>query len=455
MLVSAIVILLAVLAIWGDAEKAGAQTDTTGVETESTARGSNAGNVESVTTVETPSTGVDELGLLSGSSGAVPPDLAGSGATGTSGASGDAGTSGAGAATVSTVDAGVEPVTTTPSSSSAAEPDAAQESNDRLLNLAIIGLLVLAALIAIATILFWRSTSPISPEGTDADAPEAGVVPPVARPANGEPDGATQATRMRVTAAQARAATPPAPAPPVAVPYQAPVAAVPRPVGGQPGVPAPGSFVVPGPGAVSTPAPSAPAAPAPSAAAPIPPVSTPPVVSAPGGAVGLSSAALFAASAPGVAPAASSFTVPPPSALPAPAERPFAKPQPSSAESAKPGATDAAPSTAVAPTPPAPQAFAAPAVAAPVPVKPIDPESLLEGGDPPVVVRRTQKGSKAKAMGPWGEGARIGQQPTDFPGIPADPDAPSFSRGVRIVPAPDPIPTESDEPVEGDDDGNS
>ena len=53
---------------------------------------------------------------------------------------------------------------------SAPTPDDAAQGDEKLLNLIIIGLLVLAAVIAVATLLFWKSTAPEDDEGSDADA---------------------------------------------------------------------------------------------------------------------------------------------------------------------------------------------------------------------------------------------------------------------------------------------
>lgn len=454
---------------------------------------------------------------------------------------GDAGTSGAsGAATTATTTATTvasqterttaEPQTEQPVDGE--EPvDEEQRNNDRMLNLAIIGLLVVAALIAIATILFWRSTAPEPPavsedDGTDdedwfeaggTDAAGRGSTAPGSedsRSGGGESEPAAdfpgaasvplaRSPRRRVTSSESVAPVRPV-APPLDPSIPAEVAGPVLPaaaIGGAAaaglaaggsaaaeasrravdGPPAPGSYIVPSPDELaaaglakhdSAAEPTATASdstalsptPAPSATAGLGDGSSgsegaEPVRSAAdhgaeandqtqptedGLDIGPEAVAASIAEGGGWAPVPGSFRVPPPSALPTPPERPFANVDSTSA-GVSGDAVVAVPIAAAVPGPTPTAEPAAPEVdEAEIS---IIAASLLESAELPAVVRRGPR----KTTGPWGEGARIGQQPSEFPGLPIDPDEPSFSRGVRIVPAPtDPAANAGEEAAEGD-----
>jgi hypothetical protein len=452
---------------------------------------------------------------------------------------GDAGTSGAsGAATTATTTATTvasqterttaEPQTEQPVDGE--EPvDEEQRNNDRMLNLAIIGLLVVAALIAIATILFWRSTAPEPPavseeDGADdedwfeaggTDAAGRGSTSPGSedsRSSGGESEPAAdfpgaasvplaRSPRRRVTSSESVAPVRPV-APPLDPSIPAEVAGPVLPAtamggaaaaglaaGGSAaaeatrravdGPPAPGSYIVPSPdelaaaGLARRDSAAEPTANASDSAAPTRAPSTTPAPGdgssgsegaepAPPAAVdgaeandqtqptedgldiGPEAVAASIAEGEDWAPVPGSFRVPPPSALPTPPERPFANVDSTSA-GVSGDAVVAVPIAAAVPGPTPTAEPAAPEVdEAEIS---IIAASLLESAELPAVVRRGPR----KTTGPWGEGARIGQQPSEFPGLPIDPDEPSFSRGVRIVPAPTaPAAAADEEAAEGD-----
>ena len=489
------------------------------------------------------STSTTSRGSGGGSAGAV----SGASATTVADASGAGGTEAA-VTTVPTTTAATtdgtaaEPQTQQPEDAADVAVDETQQNNDRMLNLAIIGLLVVAALIAIATILFWRSTAPESerddPEegeheasnddrvDLDSDGWAEGAADPSAEvdaspvdssPVDSspvDPDAASReaaagfagaasaplarSPRRRVTSSERstpapsvrQASMPPAPlvdpgpaagattgagaagvvASGVVATGAAAVAAGAGSRGGPQGpdgagtAPAPGSFVVPSPDELAAQQAAAARIGASSEEPPetvqddeIPDAGDDADTSGLGGqstedGLDFDSTEIAASIMEGEewAPVPGSFKVPPPSALPTPPDRPFANVDAEQSGVAG-GAVVAAPIAASLPRP-EPEAVRED--------EPVDEAemsiiaaSLLESAELPAVVRRGPR----KTTGPWGEGARIGQQPSEFPGLPMDPDEPSFSRGVRIVPAPGSAEDGdlADDPTgEADDDGS-
>ena len=349
-------------------------------------------------------------------------DVAATTPVGAAGESGTSGASGASGADTTTVGAAGDATTTTAagtvdteSTANGSDTTPASGGNDRVLNLIIIGLLVLAGLIAIATILFWRSTvperidttDPSDDEGLEHDDEDGDLL-------DGEhhddsDDGTTAAPvlappRVRVGAPVAAGASADAAG---AMSADVSVAAVE--IAGPTDAPAPGAFSVPPPTHLPPP-PERPYAQRPTASAPEPSVdSAEPSGAGPGGGSGASrpDSATQPSDTP---PAPGTWSVPAP-------------------DEASDDGTGAAASPAPLPVE---------KLAPPEPAAPVETSEPAEEPEPPKVVRRNR--SRKRAAGPWGEGAKMGQL-AEIPDPTLSPEGTEFSRGVRIVPAPGSEPT--------------
>ena len=282
------------------------------------------------------------------------------------------------------------------------------KSDERLLNLIIIGLLVLAAVIALATLLFWKSTAPEEqeePEAADGERPVSpGQDPPV------EPgiDLGLLEAPLPVESSPAPAGEAPAPAPLRRVMASFPsspmgdVAHVspPEPVDQRPSAPvAPGDS---SDGDISTlgagASPGRPSVAPPDAVRPSPQ-------------------------------RAGAYRIPAPDELPPQPERPFAdaetRPPVQRAESQTP----TVPRRVSPPDQPVSDS-AIVTTSRPIPGVPVAGGDHSDDDEPPVVVRRRRRDRPA---GPWGEGAGGGHRPDVPPLPPPDPQDQGYQRGVRVV----------------------
>lgn len=282
------------------------------------------------------------------------------------------------------------------------------KSDERLLNLIIIGLLVLAAVIALATLLFWKSTAPEEqeePEAADGERPvNPGQDPPV------EPgiDLGLLEAPLPVESSPAPAGEAPAPAPLRRVMASFPsspmgdVAHVspPEPVDQRPSAPvAPGDS---SDGDISTlgagASPGRPSVAPPDAVRPSPQ-------------------------------RAGAYRIPAPDELPPQPDRPFADAE------TRPPVQRAEPQTPTVPrrVSPPDQPVGDSAIVTtsrPIPGVPVAGGDHADDDEPPVVVRRRRRDRPA---GPWGEGAGGGHRPDVPPLPPPDPQDQGYQRGVRVV----------------------
>lgn len=314
------------------------------------------------------------------------------------------------------------------------------QSDERLLNLIIIGLLVLAAVIAIATLLFWKSTAP---DDTDSDSEKA-------EPADGQAAGGGAVDSRDPAAIEADdAPLPPAERAPVAPPSAA--------ASGAAAAAAASALADSEPDETPKPStsrrrvmasfPSSPLGDVAHASAAAGLSDPPPAPVGPGDTVGEADISTLGAGAspgrPSVAPPdavrpapqrGGAYRIPPPDELPAQPDRPFAD-----AENRPPveRAADRAPS-APRQVPPAAEAPSDSAIVTTSKPAAGDPES--EEG-PAVVVRRRRRD---RPEGPWGEGVGGGHRPDVPPLPPPDPEDQGYQRGVRVVRPEDSAPSEGD-----------
>ncbi|MEZ5383192.1 MAG: hypothetical protein R2754_15540 [Microthrixaceae bacterium] len=299
-------------------------------------------------------------------------------------------------------------------------------SDEGLLNLIIIGLLVLAAIIAVATLLFWKSTAPVDGDEDAAEAPEDAKEPVPAPSASAPVAPAAPASAPEPKASGGESPEPADPQPAEAAPRRRVMASFPSsPLGD----------------AAAAPAPAADPPPAPVADAASEHLSTLGAGASPGRPSVPPPDAVHPAAQPEGA-----YRIPAPDELPPQPDRPFADPATRPPVERAPDA--AAPSQRTLPAPAETPDQSSAVVSTSKPAG----EDAKPAGDaddgPPVVVRRRRRD---RAAGPWGEGVGGGSRP-EVPRM-ETPEAENqgYQRGVRVIRPEQPDDTpEGVEPSSGD-----
>jgi hypothetical protein len=303
---------------------------------------------------------------------------------------------------------------------SAPTPDDAAQGDEKLLNLIIIGLLVLAAVIAVATLLFWKSTAPEDDEGSDADADADGDeadfddAEPDDEPARPDVPASGPAPMAAVRPSDAQLPDDPAAPPAQPAPGRRVMASFPSSPLGEPGHPASGS-------------------------SPVPPKDPPPAPVDAADPLGEHISTLGSGASPGrpevpppdaVPPTPQgrgAYQVPAPEDLPPQPDRPFAdaenRPHVERAVEREPTKARRVPQ------PPQPVEDSA-IVTTSAPKRPPASGDGPGEDEPQVVVRRRRRDRPA---GPWGEGVGGGHRPDVPPLPPPDPEDQGYQRGVRVV----------------------